>query len=301
VLAACSPSEAGEPKVYTQWPFDAAEARRRQAETAKALGVEVERDIELAAGVKMRLVLIPAGEFLMGSSISAAEVTRLAGRPVGLATHFAGEHPQHRVRITRPFWMGKCEVTQAQWQAVMGTHSSRYNGAQNPVDSVSWHDVQGFLQKVNGRLRGETVALPTDAQWEYACRAGTATAFHFGDTISTEHANYNGNQPYRNGPKGVYRRKTVPVGSFPPNAWGLHDMHGNVYEWCADWFDEKYYERSPTDDPHGAAAGRYRVLRGGCWDNHAWGCRSAYRSNETPTFWYAFLGCRVVLPVKSSR
>jgi formylglycine-generating enzyme required for sulfatase activity len=187
----------------------APEAKRRQQETARALGVEVERDVELARGVTLRLVLIPAGTFLMGSPGTEG---------------WADERPQHKVTISRPFWLGKYEVTQAQWEAVMGGNPSHFKGATNPVEQVSWNDVQGFLQKLNARLplpRGEgwgegawRFALPTEAQWAYACRAGTATAWCFGDGRA-ELRRYGWHSKNSDG-------KTHPVGQLQPNAWGLH-------------------------------------------------------------------------------
>ncbi|NQT89020.1 SUMF1/EgtB/PvdO family nonheme iron enzyme, partial [bacterium] len=260
-------------EVYTDWPFSDTEAKRRQTETAKALGVEVERDIEIAQGVKMRMVLIPAGEFLMGSPEGEEERD--------------GDEKLHRVRLTRLFWMGKYEVTQAQWEAVMGANPSRYKGAQNPVESVSWDDVQGFLQKVNQRLRGGTVALPTEAQWEYSCRAGTHTRFSAGglDTSLRGIANYadkNVAYSWADEKHDDGFAHTAPVGRYSPNALGLHDMHGNVWEWCADWYDENYYKASPTENPSGAAKGRTRVLRGGGWSRTPKDCRSAARLRLTP-------------------
>jgi len=246
-----APEEDRAAKVYADWPFDAEEAKRRQQETAEALGVSVEKTVDLGGGVKLELVLIPAGEFLMGS-------------PGTEDKRGSDEGPQRRVRITKPFYMGKTEVTQEQWERVTGWGwvLSCFEGAKNPVEGVWWDDVaahdefggEGFLRKLNARVNGKgTFALPTEAEWEYACRAGTATPFHTGETISTDQANYDGDDAYGSGREGVDREKTVPVGSFPPNAFGLHDMHGNVAEWCADWYGEDYYENTATDDPQGPA------------------------------------------------
>jgi formylglycine-generating enzyme required for sulfatase activity len=209
------------------------------------------------------------------------------------------ERAGHRVRITRPFWLGKYEVTQGQWQGVMGGNPSYFQGAGRdaPVEQVSWDDIQGFLKKALQRS-GETVALPTEAQWEYACRAGTATPFHFGNTISTEQVNYDGNYPYGGTPKGHYRRTTISVGELPANAWGLHDMHGNVYEWCADWYASDYYRSTLTDDPTGPASGSDRVDRGGCWDFTAKVCRSANRGRSWPGLRSNLLGFRIAVPVR---
>ena len=289
-------SQKGQPgrfTVYRKWPFDAAEAKRRQAETAKALGVKIEQDFKLAPGVKITMVLIPAGEFLMGSSQSPQEVARLAGVDPGKYAKFLKhEHPQHRVTIREPFWMGKHEVTQAQWQALTGSNPSRSKGAKNPVDSVSWYNVQEFLKKANARQRTARFALPTEAQWEYACRVGTQTPFHFGETISTEQANYDGNYTYGAGRQGVKREKTMPVGSFPANAWGLHDMHGNVYEWCSSPYSEKY---DGSEQKRAEGGGCLRVVRGGSWRFSPLNCRSAARvRSPSGSVSRSYYGFRVV-------
>jgi len=139
--------------------------------------------------------------------------------------------------------------------------------------------------------------LPTEAEWECACRAGTSTPFHFGETVSTDQANYDGDYVYGSGRKGVDRAQTTPVGSFPPNAFGLYDMHGNVWEWCEDWFDAGYYSRSPRNNPRGPDSGEKKVLRGGSWVNDPWGLRSAFRLWDTPVNGGVDLGCRVVCVV----
>jgi formylglycine-generating enzyme required for sulfatase activity len=167
------------------------------------------------------------------------------------------EKPQHRVRITKPFYLGKYLVTQEQWEAVMGNNPSHFKGPKNPVEQVSWDDCQQFLRQAQREVgvRGGKFQLPTEAQWEYACRAGSTTRYCFGDDESGlgEYAWYDKNSG----------NKTHPVGEKKPNAWGLYDMHGNVWEWCQDWYDGGYYANSPTDDPTGP--GSNRVLRGGSW------------------------------------
>ena len=224
----------------------------------------------------MEFVLIPAGEFMMGSDNGSDY-----------------EKPVHRVRITKPFYMDAYEVTQKAYQAVIGSNPSRLKGAKNPVESVSWNDALEFCKCLSQR-EGVTYRLPTEAEWEYACRAGTTTPFYFGNTISTDQANYNGSYVYGNGRKGVYREKAMPVGSFPPNALGLYDMHGNVWEWCQDWYDSGYYGKSPTDDPSGPRAGSHRVHRGGCWYGNPGLCRSASRDRDAPGRRYGVLGFRLV-------
>jgi formylglycine-generating enzyme required for sulfatase activity len=229
-------------------------------------------------GVNLELVLIPAGKFMMGS-------------PKGEEERGSNE-TQHEVTISRPFHMGKYEVTQEQYEQIIGKNPSHFRGAKNPVECVSWDDAQEFCKKLSQKT-GKAVSLPTEAQWEYACRAGTTTRFHTGETISTDQANYDGDEAYGNGQKGEYRKKTVAVGSFKPNAWGLYDMHGNVWEWCQDWYGE--YPKGAVRDPDGPCNGTWRVLRGGAWYDYSRFCRSAYRS------WYDsenrtdYLGFRVVV------
>ena len=292
-LALCGPARSSQtpekapqakPKVaaYTTWPFDAAEAKRRQAETAKALGVAAEREVDLGGGVKLTLVLIPAGEFLMGSPES--ELRRV------------WNEAQHRVTISKPFWIGKYEVTQEQWRAVMRRNRSRFKDPKRPVEQASWNDIQLFLKALNARVPGGGFGLPTEAQWEYACRAGTATPFHVGETISTDQADFNGEAPYGTSPVGVHRKETVPVGSFPPNAWGHHDMHGNVWEWCQDWYAP--YPKGAQTDPRGPDEGERRVLRGGGWLIVAAFARSACRAHVLPSNRYCVYGFRLASPAR---
>lgn len=263
----------------------------------------VEHDVDLGNGVKLTLVLIPPGEFMMGSPEAERQVALEAATAANdswAISRISAEAPQHRVKITRPFYLGKYEVTQVQWQAVMGNNPSEFKAPANPVEQVSWDDVQSFLAKLNamGTRRVSAAkaarvaldvkyALPTEAQWEYACRAGTAAAFHFGDDWTMP------------GQYGWFRENsggsTHPVGRKPPNAWGLHDMHGNVWEWCADWFQERYYATSPIDDPPGPASGPTRVSRGGSWHTGALHCRSAYRGTGRLDYRINSLGFRLAL------
>jgi formylglycine-generating enzyme required for sulfatase activity len=224
--------------------------------------------LELPGGVTLKLVRIPAGTFMMGSPVSEA------GRE--------GDEVQHEVTITKPFYMGIYEVTQAQWKAVMGTNPSVVQGDGLPVENMIWDDALEFCRKLSART-GRKVRLPTEAEWEYACRAGTATAFNIGETISTDRANYGGNP-----------KKTTLVGSFGPNAWGLHDMHGNVWEWCSDWYGE--YPPGPVSDPIGPGNGSNRILRGGTWFDNPGNCRSAnrHKGNSGPRKDYSD-GFRVAL------
>ena len=306
LVKSVSPSVA----LVTVWPkgADPSEAKRRQEETAKALGVKTEQEIDLGGGVKLTLILIPAGEFLMGSGERPEDIARSYSRFKAKATWFESEQPQHRVRITQPFWMGKYEVTQAQWVALMGANPSAYKGARRPVEDVSWNDIQDFLKKLNSRAGAARFALPTEAQWEYACRAGTATAFCFGNDFAAlqRYGNYAEKSakpdfPWKDMAGDDGFAETAPVGSFLPNAWGLHDMHGNVWEWCADWFGKKYYGAAPSADPTGPAEGKFRVLRGGSWDDNPMDCRSAYRQTGVSASRNLDCGFRVVVVVPRAR
>lgn len=219
------------------------------------------------AGVSQRFRWIAPGSFLMGSP--AREPER------------ADHEVQHPVTLSRGFWLADTACTQALWQAVTGSNPSRFkHDPRNPVDNVSWEDAQGFISELNRRLPGLQARLPSEAEWEYACRAGTTTPFSFGDNITPDQVNYDGNFPYAGGKKGRYRESTVPVGSLPSNAWGLHEMHGNVLEWCADWYGE--YPTSGGLDPQGPQKGDYRVLRGGSWFYNGGHVRSAYRPGHGP-------------------
>jgi formylglycine-generating enzyme required for sulfatase activity len=209
---------------------------------------------------------------------------------------------QHRVTLSKGYWLGKYEVTQGQWQAVMGSNPSYFKnaGANAPVEQVSWEDAEAFCKKLTekeraaGRLpSGYEYNLPSEAQWEYACRAGTTGAFHYGNDLDSSMANFYGNHPYGNGMEGQYRQTTVAVGSFRPNGWGLYDMHGNVWEWCNDWYGD--YPSGAVTDPTGAASGAYRVDRGGSWDSWASRCRSADRDFGTPGSRFNNFGFRLAL------
>jgi formylglycine-generating enzyme required for sulfatase activity len=203
------------------------------------------------------------------------------------------EQPVHKVTITRPFYLGQCLVTQSQWKALMGNKPSTFRDPQNPVDSVSWDGCQAFLGKLNERFRvsAKTFRLPTEAEWEYACRAGSTSIFYFGDDEHRlgEHAWFGDNAD----------GKTHPVGQKKPNAWGLYDMYGSVWLWCADWYGADYYRKSPASDPAGPAAGSERVMRGGSWYRGAVNCRSADRYHGVPGCPDYGGGLRVVLDHQS--
>jgi sulfatase modifying factor 1 len=197
----------------------------------------------------------------------------------------------HQVTLSEGFWLGATTVTQALWQAVTGENPSHFKGEQRPVENVSWNDAQQFVNQLNKKVHGLELELPTEAQWEYACRAGTTTPFFFGENISTDQVNYDGNHPYADGEQGGYREETVDVKVLPCNDWGLYQMHGNVWEWCQDWLGE--YPVEPVIDPFGPNTGRNRVCRGGSWYSSGWYCRSASRIRVVSGFRCFWLGFRL--------
>ncbi len=197
---------------------------------------------------------------------------------------------QHRVILTEGFWLADTACTQALWQAVMGDNPSGFKGEERPVETVSWQDVQYFIKRLNTLAPDGGFRLPTEAEWEYACRAGTTTPFWFGDQISPEQVNYDGNYPYSGGPKGKYRKETVDVKALPCNGWGLYQMHGNVWEWCQDRYGA--YPSATVVDPVGPAAGAARVIRGGSWLVSARRVRAASRYGRDPGDRHAILGFR---------
>ncbi|WP_293056691.1 bifunctional serine/threonine-protein kinase/formylglycine-generating enzyme family protein [Okeania sp. SIO2B3] len=218
---------------------------------------------DLGNGIKLEMVYIPGGSFLMGSP--EKEVERLNS-----------ESPQHQVTL-QPFYMSKYPITQNQYQAIMGENPSNFKGGNRPVEKATWHNATEFCQRLSEKT-GKIYRLPSESQWEYACRAGTTTPFYFGETITSELVNYNGNYIYGKAPKDKYRGETTNVGSFPPNSFGLYDMHGNVWEWCLDIWHINY-DGAPNDGSAWETAGNsnIKVLRGGSWSNSSWNCRSARR------------------------
>jgi formylglycine-generating enzyme required for sulfatase activity len=244
--------------------------------------------LALAGGIKptitnsigMKFAYIPSGSFMMGSPPNEPQSD--------------DDERQHRVTISKPFYLQSTEVTQGQWKKVIGDNPSHFKncGDDCPVENVSWNDIQEFIRKLNQIEGTNKYRLPTEAEWEYACRAGTSTPFYTGNCISTDQANYDGNNPTPGCPMGEYREKTITVGSSPPNPWGLYDMHGNVYEWCQDWH-EKHYPSGHGTDPKGPSSGEYRVFRGGSWHSNAGGCRSADRLRYNPGLRNGGLGFRL--------
>jgi len=237
-------------------------------------------------GVKYALRWCPAGTFMMGSPVSEEERW--------------DNEVQHQVTLTCGFWMLETPVTQDMWESVMKSNPSHFRGTELPVVMVSWHDCQEYIQKLNAHLAGTPgspagfrFSLPTEAQWEYACRAGTTTPFNFGNTLNGDNANCNGNFPYGTSMEGKNWEWTTKVGSYPANALGLYDMHGNVWEWCLDWGGD--YPSGAVVDPVGSPTGSGRVLRGGGWCSNAQSCRSAYRDCHVPAIRFYDIGLRLSL------
>jgi formylglycine-generating enzyme required for sulfatase activity len=236
---------------------------------------------DLGNGVKLEMIAIPGRTFLMGSPANEAE-------------RYNSESPQHQVTVPS-FFMGKYPLTQAQYQAIMGGNPSYFKGNNRPIEQVSWNDAVNFCQKLSQRA-GKNYRLPSEAEWEYACRAGTKTPFSFGDNITTDLVNYNGNYPYKSATRGKYREQTTDVGTFPPNAFGLYDMHGNVWEWCEDDWHENYIN-APTDGSawNSWSGSNQKIVRGGSWLDSPGNCRCAYRYRISLDNWNDLLGFRLAV------
>jgi formylglycine-generating enzyme required for sulfatase activity/WD40 repeat protein len=283
-------------------PFDAATARKHQKAWAAHLG----KPLEVENSIGMKFVLIPPGEFMMGSTEEEVEQLLQEAKErqdqQWYTDQLPTEAPRHRVRITRPFYLGLYEVTQAEYQQVMGVNPSHFanegkgadkvaglDTSRHPVETVSWDEAKAFCETLSAvpeeRNAGRIYVLPTEAQWEYACRAGTTTKWSCGDDagVLKDFASI-----------GV---RTHGVGERQPNGFGLYDMHGNVWEWCADWSAVDYYAASPLDDPQGPASGSTRVHRGGGWIHPARQCRSAYRYGAEPDYRNHYRGFRVVCEI----
>jgi formylglycine-generating enzyme required for sulfatase activity len=286
-----TPPPPPEPPPATKQPtfsFDIITVDATGRETDRRSGTAPYFSENLGNSVILDMVQIPAGSFLMGADKGEEGASK-------------DEYPQHSVTVPE-FWMGKFVVTQAQWQAIanlpkvkidLKPDPARFKGAKRPIEKVSWDDAIEFCDRLSRKTQ-KTYRLPNEAQWEYACRSGTTTPFHFGETITPNLVNYNGNYPYAKAQKGEYRKATIDVGSFPPNAFGLYDMHGNVWEWCMDtWHDS--YDRAPND---GSAwidkSAKTRLIRGGSWLNDPLSCRSAFRDHYAPANRNYDLGFRVI-------
>lgn len=275
-------------------------------ESFARLNVLLESGVEpvvprLLNSIGMSLLLIPPGEFWMGS-------------PPEEESRFEDEGPVHRARITWPFYLGVFPVTQQEYEHLIGFQPSHFssNGegylhvegldtSRFPVDSVNWEQAEAFCKRLSElpaeREAGRRYRLPTEAEWEYACRAGISDSgpFHQGRTLGSHQANFDGREPFGSAPIGPYLRRTCPVDAYPPNAFGLFDLHGNISEWCSDWFDNNYYLESPLEDPPGPVTGERRVLRGGSWNDPGRYCRAAFRYDRLPDEGRRDFGFRVLL------
>jgi len=287
------PGSSGAPEPWQgQWPLSpkAFQAVARQIDFGMRLGADLQYGLYLDVpfgSATQRFRWIEPGEFLMGSPESEPE-------------RFDNEGPRHLVRLTEGFWLAETACSQSVWASVMGNNPSEFkDDPQNPVEQVSWDDVQGFLREVEKRLPGVKAELPTEAEWEYACRASSEKAFSWGDGITPDQANYDARTSYANGPTGEYLEKTVPVKSYAPNAWGLYHMHGNVLEWCADGL--RKYDGAPQVDPRGPEGEEdWRAVRGGSWIHDPLRLRAACRIRGPRGWRNVFLGFRFSLRSTSS-
>ena len=296
----------------TLYPSDAQEKPKKGVATADDLApgeksqefeyvIEGERKkgvcrvltVDIGGGEKMEFVHISKGTFLMGSPKDELERNN--------------DENQHEVKITNDYYLGKFAVTQAQYKAIVGENPSAFKGDRLPVELVTWNDAVRYCEALSKKLNRKA-SLPSEAQWEYACRAGTKTPFHFGSKLNGDLANCNGNKPYGTATKGIYKQKTTEVGSYPANPWGLYDMSGNVCQWCQDYagpYEKLDGNRDPVQlvqqlidpDKNGQAFPGGRVFRGGSWFDFAGECRSAFRSSVGPDSTYGD-SLRVCLPLE---
>ena len=250
---------------FLEPPFDFNQAQEEQQSLAKTLGLAVETTVDLGKGVNLAMILIPQGKFIMGSPLSEPG--------------HKDDELQHQVVFSRPYLIGKYEVTQEQWEAVMGDNPSQTKGAKLPVTNISWNDCQNFISKLNAKTESN-YRFPTEAEWEFACRSGAKSAYSVGDKITKNDANY------ENVKAGV-----KPVGSYKPNAFGLYDMHGNVWEFCSDWYGA--YAAGKSIDPMGVNNGRDHVLRGGSYFVDGLLLRSSTRDLVAPDFHNVVIGLRL--------
>jgi formylglycine-generating enzyme required for sulfatase activity/uncharacterized caspase-like protein len=290
--------------------FDNKSLKKVEIQTIKITGIKNAKAItqsqtkqielfteDLGNNIELEMIKIPAGKFWMGQT--TAEIQELI-RQVGeedYQKYYVNEFPRHQVNL-QSFFLGKYPVTQAQYQQIMGDNPSNFKNFEDsfnhPVENVSWNMAQEFCQKLSEKT-GKNYGLPSEAQWEYACRAGMETPFSFGETITTDYVNYDGNYPYADAPKGEYRQQTNPVNQFFPNAFGLYDMHGNVWEWCEDGWHENY-QNAPIDGSswnENHSQTDLRLLRGGSLYAYSWGCRSAFRGRLDADFRNLDIGFRL--------
>ncbi len=245
----------------------------------------------LTNSVRASFVLVPAGSFQMGS-------------PDTEEGHRTNEGPVHEVVIGKAFYIATQPITQSIYLMVTGRNPSRFTiaaggGMDHPVEMVSWEDAVNFCRMLSDRpeerAAGRSYRLPTEAEWEYACRAGTTGPFGHGSSLNAGHANFDALHPYGDAQPSAPHGKTTAVTRYPAGAWGLHDAHGNVWEWCSDWYAEGYYRASPLRDPAGPPTGKFKVLRGGSWRNQAAACRAAYRNALAPHQKDSATGFRIVM------
>ena len=264
-LASVSSAHSFAPEALPGW----AKVSRAQTDYAGGARLPVAFDLDLGGETALRMVLIQPGEFTMGS-------------PANEEGRDEDEGPPHTVKITKPFYMGLHEITRRQWRHVMTGSESDSGSDDEPMGAVTYADAVEFCRKV-GAQTGLQIRLPTEAEWEYACRAGTTTPFSFGTTLTTAQANYDGSVAYGGGARSAYDPRPTGAGTFEPNAWGLYDLHGNVSEWCADWYAAGFYAISPGADPRGPPTGTCRVKRGGSWGTPPQAERSANRMKQIPS------------------
>lgn len=283
------PSDAPSPAIA---PFTAEQAKKHQEEWARFLGVSAEERISLPNDETLAMVLIPPGEFLMGSTAKEQErYLHEAFRDKWAKPRIGTEGPVHRVIVKRPFYLGRTEMTQSQWDAISGFNPSHFREPHHPVESISYDDVESMLVKFNqsSHDRIEEFRFPTEAEWEYACRAGTESRWYCGDVESDV---YKHAWLLKNG-----AQSTHPVGQLAANPWGLYDIYGNVWEWCADWKADDYYSRSPLSDPPGPATGESRISRGSSWFDPVRNCRTAIRNDRPPSTKLHHLGVRLAASI----
>jgi formylglycine-generating enzyme required for sulfatase activity len=272
----------------------AADVRKSQEAWARHLGRNVEETIEAANGVTMTFVLVPPGKFRMGSPRSEDE----------REGYTDADETLHEVTLTEPFYLGKYEVTQEQYEALTGKNPSQFRGAERPVEQVNFEEAREYgINLTIRRLDKHVYRLPSESEWEYSCRGGrpSSNPFGIGDgrSLSSRESNFDGNFPYGGADKGENLKETCKVGSYNPNALGLYDMHGNAWEWCMDWYGK--YPPKDVANPTGPEEGSNRVIRGGSWGSHAAGCRSAYRSRFSPNGRHSPLGFRVARVPSASK
>lgn len=274
--------------------FFASTVKALESPKPQKLVPAVKREIWQEPVTGIPFVKIEQGCFQMGQSPTEQRLLKRESVSNNFEKYFSDELPQHKVCIDE-FWMSIHEVTQGEWQKIMGFNPAVFQeGPDYPVEMVSWDDTQQFISKLNALDNNFLFRLPSEAEWEYAARAGTTTIYHTGDSIKGTEANFNGSFPFGLNLRDEYRKSTMPVGSFPANAFGLYDMHGNVWEWCNDWYKADYYQQGATMNPSGPDSAQMKVLRGGSWFRYSAHIRSATRYENKPSGQYADTGFRLV-------